>query len=143
MHPILMQGCPFGTEWSKINAGKPWKKNVCSVKNLVFSVFLHRHFSLELSCCRSLGCMGGHCLVLPIERLGESALLPQQLFQQFSQCPYQGLEVPVFLHLLLLMMDIPLIDLLLRQQLKIFSSTGQNDSYFVLIINLLLISRRG
>ena len=65
--------------------------------------------------------------MLPIEHLGELAPLLQQLFQQFSQCPYQDLEVVVFLLLLLLMMDFLLINLRLMQGHKIFNSTGEND----------------
>jgi hypothetical protein len=67
--------------------------------------------------------------VLPIEHLGESVLLLRQLFQQFSQCPYQDLEAVVLLLLLLLMMDFLLINHQLRQQ-QIFNSTGENNSYF-------------
>jgi hypothetical protein len=96
-----------------------------------FSFLLLQGFlcNSKLSFCRSLACMEAHYLVLPIEHLGESVLLLQQLFQQFSQCPYQDLEVVVLLLLLLLMMDFLLINLQLRQQ-QIFSSIGENNSYF-------------
>jgi hypothetical protein len=103
-----------------------------SVHSMCFSPFFCCKGSCvtqKLSFCRSLACMGEHYLVLPIEHLGESVLLLQQLFQQFSQCPYQDLEVVVLLLLLLLMMDFLLINHQLRQQ-QIFNSTGENNSYF-------------
>lgn len=78
---------------------------------------------------RSLVCMEGHCLVLPIEHLGESVLLLLQLFQQFSLCHYQVMEAAVFLLLLLTMMDFLQIDLQLRRHLKTSSYTGEIYGY--------------
>lgn len=72
--------------------------------------------------------MEGHCLGLPIEHLGESALLLLQLFQQSSLCPYQVMEAVVFLLLLLMMMAFLHIDLQLRQHLKTSSYTGEDYS---------------
>lgn len=54
---------------------------------------------------RSLVCMGEPYLVLPTEHLDELALFLQQPFQQFNRCPYLDLEIVVFLHFLLTMMD--------------------------------------
>lgn len=86
---------------------------------------------LFLTCisCRSLVCMEGHCLVLPIEHLGESVLLLLQLFQQSSLCPYQVMEAAVFLLFLLMMMDFLHKDLLLRQHLKTSSYTGETYNF--------------
>lgn len=69
--------------------------------------------------------MEGHCLVLPIEHLGESVLLRPLPFQQSNLCPYQVMEAVVFLLLLLMMMDFLLIDLQLRRHLKTSSYTGE------------------
>ena len=74
--------------------------------------------------------MGEHYLVLPIEHQGELTLLLQQLFQQFSQCPYLDLEVVDFRLLAHMMMDFLLINLRVMPQHKIFSSIGVNDDYF-------------
>lgn len=69
--------------------------------------------------------MGEHYLVLHIEHLGGLALLLQQLFLPSNLCPYQDLEVVVFLLLLHLMMDFLLINLMLKQPLKTFSFIGK------------------
>lgn len=84
--------------------------------------------------------MGGHYLVLPIEHQGELTLLLQQLFQQFSQCPYLDLEVD-FRLLAHLMMDFLLINLRVMPQHKIFSSTGVNDDYLLNLFVINFISR--
>lgn len=68
--------------------------------------------------------MEGHYSVLPIEHQGESAQLLLQLFQLSSLCPYQVMEVAVFLLSLLLTMDFRRMDLQLKPQLKISSYTG-------------------
>jgi hypothetical protein len=82
--------------------------------------FLNKRISF-----RSLVCMEGHCLVLPIEHLGESVLLLLQLFRQSSLCHYPVMEAAVFLLLPLMMMDFLHIDLQLRRHLKTSSYTGE------------------
>lgn len=64
----------------------------------------------------------------PIEHLGGLALLLQPLFQQFSLCPCQDLEAVAFLLSQPSTMDFLLKDLLLRQRLKTFSYTGEDES---------------
>lgn len=86
--------------------------------------------------------MGEHYLVWPIEHLEGLALLLQLLFQQFSLCLCQVLEVVAFLLSQLLMMDFLLKNLLLRQRLKTFSYTGEDGSclfYLSVIKRLLLV----
>lgn len=88
------------------------------------SLNVNSHFFYSCISFRSLVCMEGLCLVLPIEHLGESVQLLLQLFQQFNPCPYQVMEAAAFLLLLLLMMGFPQIDLQLRQPLKTSNCTG-------------------
>lgn len=95
-------------------------------------------FSLQIYSYRLLACMGEHYLVWPIVHLGGLVLLLQQLFQQFSLCPCQVSEVVAFLLSQLSMMGFLLKDLHLRQRLKTFSYTGEDESC---LFNFFVIKR--